>query len=236
MKCSVCMATYNGEKYIEQQVLSIIQQLGAEDELIISDDSSTDDTLRILEAFNDDRIKVFTNVRKKGPVGNFENALNHAQYDFIFLADQDDLWLPGKVKKHMELMQQYELVTSDAVVVKEDGTVLFDSFFKARNAGKGFFKNLWKSSYLGCCMSFRRSLLDRALPFPENLYMHDWWLALIAELEDNVCFCDSTFLRYVRHADNVTQTLETRLPWSKRLANRLNFMKFILYLKMKRKL
>ncbi len=231
-KCSVCLAAYNGEKYIQRQVKSIIDQLGPEDELIISDDSSTDGTLAVINAFDDNRIKVFQNEKEKGPTGNFSTALAHASSDYIFLADQDDLWLPGRVKKHLELLQNHELVISDAVVVNEHGRVLFESFFKARNSGKGFFKNLKRNSYIGCCMSFRRSLLTRAFPFPKGLYMHDWWLGLVAELKGNVYFCNDIFLQYIRHADNVTQTLEQSLPLSQKISNRWGFIKALVSFKM----
>lgn len=235
-KISVCMAAFNGEKHIFKQIKSILDQLSAEDEIIISDDGSTDSTIEVLNSFNDNRIKVFKNTYQKGPVGNFATALSNAHFDYIFLADQDDLWLEGKVKRHTELMHQYELVISDAVVVTEDGTVMFDSFFKARNAGKGFFKNLKKNSYLGCCMSFRRSLLNKAFPFPKNLYMHDWWLGLVAEVEGNVYFCDDKYLNYIRHSNNATQTLQKTLPFSKRVANRWGFIKGLIFLKVKGKI
>jgi glycosyltransferase involved in cell wall biosynthesis len=227
------MATFNGEKYIYKQLKSILDQLSTEDEIVISDDGSTDNTIGILNSFNDNRVKVFKNAYPKGPVGNFATALSNANFDYIFLSDQDDVWLAGKVTKHMELMQQYELVTSDAFVVAEDGTVIFDSFFKARNAGKGFFKNLKKNSYLGCCMSFRRSLLNKAFPFPKNLYMHDWWLGLVAEVEGNVYFCDDKYLHYIRHSNNATHTLQKTLPFSAKVTNRWGFIKGLIKLKIK---
>ncbi|WP_183560827.1 glycosyltransferase family 2 protein [Mucilaginibacter sp. SP1R1] len=227
------MATYNGEKCIKQQIESILSQLSDDDEVIISDDSSTDNTIGIIKSFSDNRLKIFVNTHKKGPVGNFATALENAKFDFIFLADQDDLWLEGKVKRHMELMQQFELVVSDAIVVTEDGTVLFESFFKARNSGRGLLKNLRVNSYLGCCMSFRRSLLNKAFPFPKNLYMHDWWLGLVAEIEGSIYFCEEKFLHYIRHPNNATQTLQIKLPLSKKIANRWGFIKALINLKIK---
>ena len=235
-RCSVCMATYNGGKHVYRQVKSILDQLSPYDELLVSDDGSKDDTVSILNSFNDSRIRIFQNVNKKGPAGNFSTALANARFEYIFLADQDDVWLPGKVKRHIELLQQYELVVSDAEVVDDNGKVLFPSFFKARNSGKGFMKNFKKNSYLGCCMSFRRSLLNRAFPFPHWLYMHDWWLGLVAELKGNVYFCHEIFLQYVRHSDNVTQTLEQTLPLSKKIANRWGFLKGLIAFKIAGKL
>jgi glycosyltransferase involved in cell wall biosynthesis len=234
--CSVCMATFNGEKHVYRQIKSILDQLSRDDELVISDDGSTDSTLQIISSFSDSRIKIFHNENRKGPVGNFENSILNARGEYIFLADQDDYWLPGKIKKHKELMLQYELVTSDAIVIAEDGTVLFDSFFKARNSGKGLLKNLKMNSYLGCCMSFRRSLLNKALPFPKDLYMHDWWLGLVAEIEGNVYFCNDKYIHYVRHSANATQTLQQRLPFSERVRNRWGFIKGLVALKLQGKI
>ena len=95
---SVCIATYNGEKYIKQQLLSILKQIKVNDEIIISDDHSTDKTFNIIKSFNDTRIKFFLNNKGKGYTRNFENALEKAHGDIIFLSDQDDIWIDNKVE------------------------------------------------------------------------------------------------------------------------------------------
>ena len=98
-KISVCIATYNGERYIREQLDSILSQLSLDDEVIISDDGSKDSTIEIISSYLDSRIKVFKNNGKHGYVGNFENALNHSSGDFIFLSDQDDIWELQKIEK-----------------------------------------------------------------------------------------------------------------------------------------
>jgi len=110
MKISVCMASYNGEKYIRQQIDSILPQLGESDELIISDDSSTDDTISVVKSINDNRIKLIKDQKFKSPVSNFENAIKNATGDFIFLCDQDDIWQPNKVESVLPFLKQYDLV------------------------------------------------------------------------------------------------------------------------------
>jgi glycosyltransferase involved in cell wall biosynthesis len=205
--CSVCMATYNGEKYIYQQIKSILDQLSEYDEIIVSDDGSTDKTIEILKAFNDDRIKVFKNGKSRGPAGNFENALLKSTGDLIFLADQDDIWLDTKIAKHLELHSTYDLVISDAIVINEEGKVLFNSFFKQRRSRAGFFHNLVKNSYIGCCMSFNRKILNYALPFPPYIHMHDWWIGLMAEAKGRTFFCNVPLMFYVRHNNNASPTL-----------------------------
>lgn len=102
---SVCIATYNGGKYIKEQLDSILFQLGKDDEVIISDDSSTDDTLSILESYHDERIVILTNQKFHSPVYNFENALKSAKGDFIFLSDQDDIWEPTKVEVMLDSLK-----------------------------------------------------------------------------------------------------------------------------------
>ena len=104
MNISVCMATHNGEKYLRQQVDSILTQLDSYDELVISDDNSKDFTLSILTSFNDPRIKILPAEKFGTPVRNFEYALQHCIHPFIFLADQDDVWHPEKVRIMKEVL------------------------------------------------------------------------------------------------------------------------------------
>lgn len=118
---SVCMATHNGEKYISEQIDSILVQLSKEDEIVISDDGSTDNTLSIIEAYQDHRLKVhrFQQPEKSSHphlyvTKNFENAIRQAKGDFIFLSDQDDCWMKDKVLKCMEYLKDNILVVHDA--------------------------------------------------------------------------------------------------------------------------
>ena len=114
------MATYNGSKYIRQQVESILIQLSFEDEVIISDDGSLDETLQVLQEIGDIRVKICKNEPPHGVVENFENAIKHAVGDYIFLCDQDDVWMPGKVKKVLEALKDYDFVVHNAEMVDGD--------------------------------------------------------------------------------------------------------------------
>src|SRR5688500_13094934 len=96
---SVCMATKNGATFIKEQLDSILPQLATDDEIIISDDCSGDDTLTVIRAFQDPRIRLLESSSEKGITRNFESSLNASKGDYIFLADQDDVWLPGKVNR-----------------------------------------------------------------------------------------------------------------------------------------
>jgi glycosyltransferase involved in cell wall biosynthesis len=136
MKISVCMATYNGCEYVKDQISSILVQLRADDELIIVDDKSTDITLQILDEFNDSRIKIIKNEINLGVIKNFEKAINNASGNLIFLSDQDDVWLPNKVEKILQVFQKYPditLILSDAQIIDSEGQITADSFFKIRD-------------------------------------------------------------------------------------------------------
>lgn len=226
-RISVCMATYNGAKFIKRQLLSILHQLNDNDEIIISDDNSSDNTLTIVRSLGDNRIKVSTNQGRPGPLGNFEYAIKQAEGDFILLADQDDEWLPDKVSTLRALLQNYDVVLSDCQVVNEKNEVIYPSFFVHRNSKPGFWHNLLKNSYIGCCMAFRREILTYVLPFPPKIHMHDWWIGLLVETKGRVYFHTQPLIYYIRHGSNASPTGEGGYGWLKRLQNRFYLLWYV---------
>ncbi len=205
---SVCIATYNGEKYIKEQLDSILYQLDRTDEIIISDDSSTDKTIEIIKSFNDNRIILYENQKFKSPIFNFENTLYHAQGDYVFLADQDDIWMPKKVETIKKFLKNYDLVLSDANIIYSKETTIYDSFYIINGSKNGFINNIIKNSYLGCTMAFNRKILEKSLPFPKDIPMHDWWIGLIAEIYGKTYFINEKLISYRRHSNNVSPTGE----------------------------
>ncbi|MEQ8425425.1 MAG: glycosyltransferase family 2 protein [Cyclobacteriaceae bacterium] len=203
---SICMAVKNGELFIKEQLESILPQLAGNDELIISDDNSNDATVGIIESFGDQRIKVLKNP-EAGILSNFQNALQFASGDKIFLADQDDVWIANKIQRMSPLLDQYEAVVCDCAIVDERLKPEPLSFFEVNKSNKGILKNIMRNSYIGCCMAFNRTLLDRILPFPKNIPMHDLWIGLIAELHFTVFFLPEKLVLYRRHNNNATTTL-----------------------------
>lgn len=205
---SVCMATYNGEKYLEGQIESIVSQLHEDDELIVSDDGSTDATLRILESFQQ-RYPIVKIVEGPhlGIIANFENAISNASGDYIFLSDQDDVWSPRKVERVMAAFRSVEsdLVVHNAEIVDSDLRPLGLTAFEWRASGPGLIKNLKRNSFIGCCMAFRRELLPLCLPFPRDIAMHDWWLGLVSSLNGNPMFVDDCLIKYRRHGGNASK-------------------------------
>jgi glycosyltransferase involved in cell wall biosynthesis len=222
---SVCLTTFNGEQYIKEQLDSILIQLGDKDEVIISDDGSTDKTLSIITAYKDQRIKIFKN-SFRNLIKNFEFTLKQAKGDFVFLADQDDIWLPNKVKICLEFLISYDIVVSNCKVVNANLEVISDSFFKLNNSKKGFFSNLSKNSYLGCCLAFRKEVLRKAIPFPKSIPMHDIWLGFVSEVFYKVKFIDEPLLLYRRHGKNESPTAESS-PYSllQKIKFRFNIIK-----------
>ncbi|MDP3607660.1 MAG: glycosyltransferase family 2 protein [Methylophilus sp.] len=201
---SVCIATHNASKYIHAQIISILNQVGPEDELIVSDDVSTDDTIAIINKINDPRIKVISGSVRLGIIKNFERALYAAKGSLIFLSDQDDVWLPNKVNVCKTALAKHTLVVTDCIVVDSNLNHVAGSFFVMKNSKKGILLNIYKNSYIGCCMAFKRELLDVALPFPSNIPMHDVWLGLLAEIKGNVVFLNEKLVLYRRHDKNAS--------------------------------
>ena len=141
MKCSICLATYNGEKYIQELLNSILCQIDINDEIIVSDDYSTDNTLTIIRSFNDFRIKIFMNQGKRGVVNNFGNALKYASGDYIFLCDQDDVWFSNKKNICISYLDDADLIVTDCSVTDKDLNIIYPSLFEIGNPGSGFWKN-----------------------------------------------------------------------------------------------
>lgn len=224
-KISVCLASYNGEKHIARQLESVLCQLSDNDEVIVSDDYSSDNTERQVRSFQDKRITFIKNSGEKGPIGNFQNALQKATGDIIFLCDQDDIWLPQKVHTMIALLKTHDLIISDCTVTDENLKVVYPSFFAVRKSRPGFVRNLYKNAFMGCCMAFRREVLSYVLPFPQGIHMHDWWIGLSVELNGKVKFHPEPLILYVRHGANVSPTSEGSLGWRQRILNRLAFLK-----------
>jgi glycosyltransferase involved in cell wall biosynthesis len=203
---SVCIATYNGSSYIKEQLLSILDQISVNDEIVISDDGSTDNTLAIISELNEPRIKLIDGEQHLGIIKNFERTLCAAEGDFIFLCDQDDIWLPEKVEMSLTALKSSLLVVSDCEVVDSKLNKIHSSFFKLRNSKAGVLHNIIKNSYLGCCMAFRKELLPYALPIPKLSPMHDMWIGLVAETRGKVTFIQKPLILYRRHNNNASPT------------------------------
>lgn len=224
---SVCIATYNGEKYIKEQIDSILKQLGCEDEIIISDDDSTDSTLEIIENYNDRRIILVKNKNIKSPIFNFENALKQARGDYIFLSDQDDVWLPEKISICLLFLENYDVVLTDCMIVNETLHILKNSLFEINKSKSGLIQNLIRNSYSGGCMVLKKEVLKIALPFPKTIPMHDIWLGYVTELFFKPVFIQDKLLMHRIHNTNATFTGDkSKYSIFKRVQFRWNIIKY----------
>lgn len=229
---SVCVATLNGEKYIKQQLSSIISQLGEGDEVILSDDGSTDGTLEEVKSLGSPLIRVVEGPRK-GVIKNFENAIKQSQGDYIFLADQDDVWMENKVEVMLRELENATCVVSDCVVVDGELSVISDSFYKVNGTRFGrFYNTVCKNGYLGCCMAFRRELISKALPIPDEIATHDGWFGNVAAYFYTVKFIDDKLILFRRHpGNNSTTASASKNGLFKRLGFRWDIIKNIRKLK-----
>lgn len=210
-KISVAMAVYNGQRYLKEQVDSILCQLMPEDEIVVSIDPSTDRSLEILESYQDSRVRIVEGPGQ-GVLSNFENAILHTKNEIVFLCDQDDVWVNNKVVEVLACFQEgVSVVVHDAMVTDANLQVEEDSFFKLRHSKPGFFKNVWKNSYIGCCMAFCRDLIEDICPFPKKLPMHDQWIGLMAEKKGKSVFLDKPLIYYRRHETNVSNRQHANL-------------------------
>ena len=199
---SVCIATYNGEKYIKEQLLSILSQIGIEDEVIVSDDGSVDHTIDIVNSLHDHRIHIIKGPQLHSPTLNFENALKVAKGDYIFLADQDDVWKKEKVKTCLhELENHSDCIVSDAEITDSQLHVIFKSLFKLLKIRNNKYYNvLWKNGYTGCCMAFKRKILEYALPFPKDIPMHDIWIGNVAAFHYHTKFINNKLIFIIHNS------------------------------------
>ena len=187
---SVCMATYNGARFIKEQIDSILPQLSADDELIISDDGSTDGTLDIIASYGDERIKMFHHIREKSEYFpnmnvtyasfNFENALKYSKGDYIFLSDQDDIWLRNKVAVCMEYLKKFDFIVHGKTYIDGYNHILAIDDSKFEKIPNNWFFLAMHMTLYGCCYAFSRKILDIALPFPDKVVGHDHWLSVIS--------------------------------------------------------
>lgn len=206
---SVCMAAYNGAEHIQEQLDSILAELGPGDEVIIVDDGSTDGTREILTSLDDPRVRVVFNEKNLGYVRNFEKALNLSTGDVIMLSDQDDIWIPGRVDALIAGLDH-----ADAAVGNCEhfgGTPGFfqrlrvEPRFSTRHARNLLGILVGYRLHWGSAMAVTRRLLDDALPFPAVMTeSHDQWLAMLANVRKSITYLAADTVRHRLHDDNLT--------------------------------
>jgi len=217
-KINVILAAYNGEKYITEQIQSILLNFTHLPEydchLLVSDDNSSDNTSAIVQRFNqqDPRIELLDNSKKGGPRENFNYLITHTDADYTFFSDQDDLWLPNKMRLFMdrfvELEQQKSgpiLVHSDLCVADKNLSPVHPSMFTYQNLNRNpnFAALIVSNSVTGCVMALNRELLiDVQNSRIGESIMHDWYIALLASATGRLNFIDHSLILYRQHGNN----------------------------------
>jgi len=210
-KVSVCMAAYNGARYIEAQIASILPQLAPNDEIVIVDDASNDDTVARINKMRDSRIRLYVHKRNEGVVATFEDALRCATGKILFLCDDDDLWAPTKVERTLREFEQHpeaQVVASRVALIDERGSPLPDSRVNRNGVFQtGFWRNIVKNHYQGSAMAIRASFLGQVLPFPcGTLFLHDVWIGTRNDARGGrTVFINEPLVFYRRHSQNASQ-------------------------------
>lgn len=214
---AIILATYNGEKYIREQIDSIIQQSYRDWKLYIRDDCSTDMTQSILDSYAqiDERITIIPNNNQRlGITGNFNEILSKiSDEEYIMCSDQDDVWFDNKILKSFERLKAIENEYPNQPALVFTNSILTDSNLKP--LGKNLYPHKFKlglnhflfmnAGYQGASMIFNKNLLSFFLPFPQNLRVHDYYISLSAYLNGHIGFIRESYAYYRRHPKATNQ-------------------------------
>ncbi len=212
---SIAMATYNGEKFLLEQVESILNQSYKDFELIVCDDCSKDNTLSLLNEFQkkDSRIHVFENETNLGFKKNFEKAVGLCKGDFIAFCDQDDIWTQNHLSVLVENINGKDLICGKAELVDTNGNSLgvstsecFIPHAPSEDKDEVFEQLLYSNFVQGTACMISRNLVQYIFPIPDCVRFHDWWAASISCLHNGLCYVDEVVLKYRQHGSNVTTT------------------------------
>lgn len=213
---TVLLAVFSGEKYLREQIESILNQTVNDIKIVIRDDGSTDSSPEIIGEYAQkypEKIFVFSGAPTGGAAANFGEMLKAVDDDYIMFSDQDDVWFPDKVRKTLDLMLKTEngdndipvLVHTDLVVTDSRLKVISDSFFDYQRIfpeGLSLNRLLVQNYVTGCTVMINRALKNRALPIPKGAAMHDWWLALSAAAFGRIATVKEQTIYYRQHGSN----------------------------------
>jgi glycosyltransferase involved in cell wall biosynthesis len=211
---SVCMATYNGAEHVIEQVTSILSELGPDDELVVADDASVDDTVALVRSIDDPRVRVVENPDNRGYAHRFEQAIGLARGEHIFLSDQDDRWPEGRVAVMQQALLSHRVVAGNVVRLGDGGSVRPRGAFgtwRLRSAQQQRpFRMVLRlaasqAPYYGSAMAIRRDVLDVALPLPESAReLHDGWLAMVGLMSGSMAHVEQVVVLRRIHPGNTT--------------------------------
>jgi O-antigen ligase len=230
IRASVCMATYNGSAYVAEQVDSILAQLAPDDELVIVDDASRDDTLEVLRTYVDPRVRIIPLSTNVGHVRAFERAVVEATGEYLLFSDQDDIWVEGRLEQMVSAMQTSTIVASNWRHIGGAPNT-WAQFTDQPATARSNFSNLaaiyrGRLPYFGCAMGMRRDALPLVLPFPRVTEAHDVWIAIAGSVDGGMAHMSSATVERRIHANNLTP--KTRRSLRKKLKTRLGMIELTL--------
>ncbi len=213
-KVDILLATYNGEQYLKEQLDSILAQSYNEFRLLISDDASTDDTVRILKEYEekDTRITVFFQKENSGVIKNFEFLLERVENEYYMFSDQDDIWKEDKIEKSIKKIEETDssLVYTDLEVVDSDLNVTYKSYWKLKgiyNKIKKYnnFESLYLNNFVtGCTIISKKEFIRDVLPLPNTskFVLHDYWIPLVLSQKHKISYIEEPLIKYRQHKNN----------------------------------
>jgi glycosyltransferase involved in cell wall biosynthesis len=184
---SVCIATYNGARHLAEQLNSILPQMSVDDELVVVDDASKDGTVAYLLSLGDSRIRTYFNTENLGHVQSFAKSIGLARHPYILMADQDDVWLDGRLGAMRDALDAgFSLVSTNSEFMDGDGRMIppLHPDLVEKESSR-FVSNIvriftGKAYYYGCAMGLRKELCQLVLPIPDYVESHDLWIAMAA--------------------------------------------------------
>ena len=202
---SIAMATYNGEKYLKEQLDSIYAQTYKNIEVIVCDDCSSDKTVEILDEYKEKYgLKYYINEKNLGFKKNFEKAISLCSGDFIALADQDDIWIESKIELLVKKIGDSSLIHSACSLIDENSKVISSLWIKQDDFKYSFAKFIFGNTVTGCTVLLKKELLKDAFPIPSGEKYHDWWLALLATKMNGIVYYDKALVKYRQHSTQDT--------------------------------
>ena len=228
MMIDILLATYNGQKFLNEQIDSIVNQSYKRWTLLIRDDLSTDNTIGIINSYINkypEKIRLFTGSTRLGPCRNFNYLLQRSHADYVMFCDQDDIWLPEKIQLSIEKIKQLEkehvnipiLVHTDLMIIDSNRKIISDSFWKTIRLNpekRTIIDLLGTSNTNGNTIIMNRKLKKIINTIPEKAIMHDWWSAIIAAEFGLVIPLKKQTVLYRQHDNNAVGAIGffKRLP------------------------
>lgn len=222
----ILLATYNGAEYLREQIDSLLSQSFNDWRLIIRDDGSTDETLRIIESYVS-KYPVKINLVKdnkivKSAKHNFWSLLEHSDAEYVTFCDQDDIWFSNKIEQSLKAIQLEErknpnfpiLIHTDLTVVGENRSIINTSLYDMQNIEVSYFDRverlLVQNAITGCTMMINRALAEKLKSIPNEAIMHDWWIALHAMIFGKIVYLKDSHILYRQHISNTVGAKDTR--------------------------